>query len=156
MTKVLVLYYSSYGHIEKMAYAGETPWHGLGKKVSPDLTPQEMLVEAGLLHLDDFTVVRGDISRGSEQVRLAQAAPRHLRRVIGETEMGPHKIEGAVSVGLNVTGRDTVDLLLENDARKERGHDGGGAAPPVFRHDVQKARIVKLHAGLETADLSHL
>jgi phage/plasmid-like protein (TIGR03299 family) len=31
-----------------MAYAGETPWHGLGKVVSNDLTPDQMLHEAGL------------------------------------------------------------------------------------------------------------
>lgn len=35
-----------------MAYAGELPWHGLGTKVSNDLTPREMLVAAGL----DWTV----------------------------------------------------------------------------------------------------
>lgn len=34
--------------VETMAYAGELPWHGLGKPVSPNLTPDEMLVEAGL------------------------------------------------------------------------------------------------------------
>lgn len=31
-----------------MAYAGETPWHGLGKKVPNDLSPQQMLKAAGL------------------------------------------------------------------------------------------------------------
>lgn len=34
--------------VETMAYAGETPWHGLGKRVIDDLTPEQMLVEAGL------------------------------------------------------------------------------------------------------------
>lgn len=34
--------------VETMAYAGEVPWHGLGKRVLPDLTPEQMLVEAGL------------------------------------------------------------------------------------------------------------
>jgi phage/plasmid-like protein (TIGR03299 family) len=29
-----------------MAYAGDTPWHGLGKPVSNDLTPAQMAVEA--------------------------------------------------------------------------------------------------------------
>lgn len=38
--------------VETMAYAGETPWHGLGKRVLPDLTPEQMLKEAGL----DWTV----------------------------------------------------------------------------------------------------
>jgi len=31
-----------------MAYSGLTPWHGLGKKILPDLTPEQMLKEAGL------------------------------------------------------------------------------------------------------------
>jgi len=34
--------------VETMAYAGETPWHGLGKRVIADLTPAQMLDEAGL------------------------------------------------------------------------------------------------------------
>ena len=34
--------------VETMAYAGEVPWHGLGKQVLPDLTPEQMLYEAGL------------------------------------------------------------------------------------------------------------
>lgn len=38
--------------VETMAYAGEVPWHGLGKRVLPDLTPDQMLKEAGL----DWTV----------------------------------------------------------------------------------------------------
>lgn len=35
-------------NVETMAYAGETPWHGLGTKVLPDLTPAQMQKEAGL------------------------------------------------------------------------------------------------------------
>jgi len=38
--------------VETMAYAGEVPWHGLGNKVTSDMTPNQMLVEAGL----DWTV----------------------------------------------------------------------------------------------------
>lgn len=36
----------------QMAYAGDVPWHGLGVKVSNDLTPEQMLKAAGL----DWTV----------------------------------------------------------------------------------------------------
>lgn len=39
-------------NIETMAYAGETPWHGLGKKVPADLSPEQMLKAADL----DWTV----------------------------------------------------------------------------------------------------
>jgi phage/plasmid-like protein (TIGR03299 family) len=38
--------------VETMAYAGETPWHGLGVRVEDTLTPQEMLIAADL----DWTV----------------------------------------------------------------------------------------------------
>ena len=41
-------------NVETMAYAGQVPWHGLGKRVQSDLTPEEMLVEAGL----DWEVVK--------------------------------------------------------------------------------------------------
>ena len=34
--------------VETMAYAGQVPWHGLGVKVSDDLTPAEIQKEAGL------------------------------------------------------------------------------------------------------------
>lgn len=34
--------------VETMAYAGETPWHGLGKQVPADLSPAQMLESAGL------------------------------------------------------------------------------------------------------------
>lgn len=34
--------------VETMAYAGDVPWHGLGRKVLPDMTPDEMLIAAGL------------------------------------------------------------------------------------------------------------
>lgn len=34
--------------VETMAYAGATPWHGLGRRVGADMTPAEMLVAAQL------------------------------------------------------------------------------------------------------------
>lgn len=34
--------------VETMAYAGQVPWHGLGTKVSNDLSVDEMLVAAGI------------------------------------------------------------------------------------------------------------
>ena len=58
--------------IETMAYAGETPWHGLGKKVLPDLTPAQMLTEAGL----DWTVekVPTFITRKGKKIATDQRA----------------------------------------------------------------------------------
>ena len=34
--------------VETMAYAGEVPWHGLGTKVPADLTPRQMMQQAGV------------------------------------------------------------------------------------------------------------
>ena len=34
--------------VETMAYSGEVPWHGLGKRVPADLSPEQMLESAGL------------------------------------------------------------------------------------------------------------
>jgi len=34
--------------VETMAYAGELPWHGLGERVSNDLTPVQMMQKAGV------------------------------------------------------------------------------------------------------------
>lgn len=34
--------------VESMAYAGEVPWHGLGTKVNDDLSPNQIMVKAGL------------------------------------------------------------------------------------------------------------
>jgi len=34
--------------VETMAYAGETPWHGLGEEVSNELTPVQMMKKAGV------------------------------------------------------------------------------------------------------------
>ena len=34
--------------VASMAYVGETPWHGLGKLVPADLSPEQMLEAANL------------------------------------------------------------------------------------------------------------
>jgi len=34
--------------VETMAYAGELPWHGLGTKVSENISVDDMMKEAGL------------------------------------------------------------------------------------------------------------
>jgi phage/plasmid-like protein (TIGR03299 family) len=58
--------------VETMAYAGETPWHGLGKPVHNDLTPNQMLVEAGL----DWTVnkVPAFVKIGGKMVHVGKDA----------------------------------------------------------------------------------
>jgi phage/plasmid-like protein (TIGR03299 family) len=51
----------------QMAYAGETPWHGLGVRVGDDLSPKEMMIAAGL----DWTVEKEDVyfSRNGKMLR---------------------------------------------------------------------------------------
>ena len=56
----------------QMAYAGDTPWHGLGVKVPNDLTPAQMLEAAGL----DWTVSKAPAYAivGGEPVAVGQSA----------------------------------------------------------------------------------
>jgi phage/plasmid-like protein (TIGR03299 family) len=58
--------------VETMAYAGETPWHGLGVPVHNDLTPEQMLVKAGL----DWTVdkVPSYVKIGKKEIATGQQA----------------------------------------------------------------------------------
>lgn len=54
--------------IETMAFAGETPWHGLGNKVVGSITVDEMLVAAGL----DWGVVKRPlfVEAGDEKIMI--------------------------------------------------------------------------------------
>ena len=56
----------------QMAYAGDTPWHGLGTKVPGDLTPTQMLEAAGL----DWSVekVPAFAKVGGKNVAIGQSA----------------------------------------------------------------------------------
>lgn len=58
--------------VETMAYAGETPWHGLGVPVSNDLTPAQMMQKAGL----DWTVDKVDsfVRIGDQEIATGQQA----------------------------------------------------------------------------------
>ena len=49
--------------VESMAYAGQTPWHGLGKKVTGVMTTEEAIVAAGL----DWTVSKAPLFRRSKE-----------------------------------------------------------------------------------------
>jgi phage/plasmid-like protein (TIGR03299 family) len=58
--------------VETMAYAGETPWHGLGVRVSNDLTPVQMMDKAGL----NWGVEKVDsfIRVGDQEIKTGQQA----------------------------------------------------------------------------------
>ena len=53
-----------------MAYAGDEPWHGLGVKVSPDLSPEQMLQAAGLDWTVDPVPLFADILDEGDRRRL--------------------------------------------------------------------------------------
>ena len=56
----------------QMAYAGDTPWHGLGTKVPADLTPAQMLEAAGLNW--SVSKVPAFAEVGGKQVNIGQSA----------------------------------------------------------------------------------
>ena len=62
--------------VAQMAYAGEVPWHGLGTKVSNDLSPNEMMKAAGL----DWTVEKVPTFAAKEGVDLIPTGMEALVR----------------------------------------------------------------------------
>jgi len=64
-----------------MAYNGETPWKGLGTKVDPDMTPEEMLKKAGL----DWEVKKYNLFAEVRKQRVKTGA-QALVRLDGERD----------------------------------------------------------------------
>jgi phage/plasmid-like protein (TIGR03299 family) len=58
--------------VAQMAYAGDVPWHGLGQAVSNDLTPEQMMIKAGV----NWEVEKQPIFYGETQVPGKQALIR--------------------------------------------------------------------------------
>ena len=93
----------------QMAYAGETPWHGLGTRVPDDLTPVQMLEAAGL----DWEVekVPAYANVGGEAVEVGRSA------LVRTTD---NKILGVVSDDWNPVQNSTAfeffnDFIAEGD-----------------------------------------
>jgi phage/plasmid-like protein (TIGR03299 family) len=68
-----------------MAYAGETPWHGLGTKVAPDLSPIQIMSKAGL----DWTVEKETMTTASGveiegKKALVRSADNKVLDVVGD------------------------------------------------------------------------
>lgn len=62
--------------IESMAWAGETPWHGLGVEVHNDLTPDQMMDKAGLNWTVDKFQSYVDLPNGDKIPTPSQALVR--------------------------------------------------------------------------------
>lgn len=72
----------------QMAYAGELPWHGLGVKVSNDLTPEQMMEAAGLNweveKTEMFTRFKGDTIRVKDRYALTRTSDGQILDVVGD------------------------------------------------------------------------
>ncbi len=73
--------------VETMAYAGEVPWHGLGTKVSSDLSPNQIMVKAGL----DWSVTKlptyakvGDMEVPTGQEALVRSSDNKVLTQVGK------------------------------------------------------------------------
>lgn len=71
----------------QMAYAGDVPWHGLGTAVSNDLTPNQMMVKAGL----DWSVDKvptyakvGDVEVPTGQEALVRSSDNKVLTQVGK------------------------------------------------------------------------
>lgn len=72
----------------QMAYVGELPWHGLGVKVSNDLTPTQMMEAAGLdwdvEKTELFTRFKGDTVRVKDRYALTRSSDGRILDVVGD------------------------------------------------------------------------
>ena len=71
--------------VAQMAYAGEVPWHGLGTKVAADLSPQQIMQQAGL----DWTVQKETMTTASGaeiegKKALVRSADNKVLDVVGD------------------------------------------------------------------------
>jgi phage/plasmid-like protein (TIGR03299 family) len=69
----------------QMAYAGDVPWHGLGTKVAADLSPQQIMQQAGL----DWTVQKEVLTTASgveleSQKALVRTSDNKVLDIVGE------------------------------------------------------------------------
>lgn len=72
--------------VAQMAYAGETPWHGLGVQVSNDLTPEQMMNKAGLnwsVEKKDLTIQGTNIKVPGHQA-LIRSTDNKVLDVVGD------------------------------------------------------------------------
>jgi phage/plasmid-like protein (TIGR03299 family) len=72
-----------------MAYAGEVPWHNTGKKVLPDLTPEQMLDEADLNWTVDkqplfYPNAEGEMTRVPGRTALVRSDDGKILTVVGD------------------------------------------------------------------------
>lgn len=73
--------------VAQMAYAGDVPWHGLGEKVSNDLTPTQMMQKAGVdwevAEVESYIEWNGD-KRPTGQKSLIRVTDGKLLTNVGE------------------------------------------------------------------------
>lgn len=70
-----------------MAYVGETPWHGLGKKVLPDLTADQMLEAAQLnweVSKEPLYISNGDKYEKTAMTALVRSTDRKILTYVSE------------------------------------------------------------------------
>ena len=71
--------------VAQMAYAGETPWHGLGTKVAPDLSPIQIMNKAGLdwsVEKETMTTASGVEIEGKKA--LVRSSDNKVLDVVGD------------------------------------------------------------------------
>ena len=74
--------------VETMAYAGAVPWHGLGEKVSNDLSPMQMMQKAGVdwkvTKVPTYADFAGDIIKTGTEALIRESDRSVLAPMVGE------------------------------------------------------------------------
>lgn len=75
-------------NVETMAYAGEVPWHGLGEKVSNDLTPMQMMQKAGVdwrvTKVPTVAIYDGEMIQTGTEALIRESDNKVLAPMVGQ------------------------------------------------------------------------
>lgn len=75
-------------NVETMAFAGQVPWHGLGEKVSNDLSPMQMMQKAGVdwrvTKVPTVAMYDGEIIETGTEALIRESDNRVLSPSVGE------------------------------------------------------------------------
>lgn len=108
--------------VETMAYANAVPWHGLGARVDGNLTPDEMLVAAGLnweiVKRPLFTQINGEFKQFKDRVAVVRESDE---RVLAVTSPNWHPMQNRDVLGFFREYAAAGALTLETAGSLRRG-----------------------------------
>lgn len=107
--------------IDTIAYAGKVPWHSLGRKVSNDLTPEQMMKAAGV----DWEVHEAPSYATYNEQTIPTGQKVLIREDTGAILSNPHQYGKCINVRFTPTRvvcHNTLTLSLSTVSKRAVRH----------------------------------